>query len=80
MVKNIAKTFFKIGENYEDCKECGEVTFTSIEYKEPTKIECVSYVYDTQCFSCGELAYAETGFIHDDELYCEGCCPEGYGE
>ena len=28
----------KIGENYEDCKECGEVTFTSIEYIAPKKI------------------------------------------
>ena len=79
-MKNLSKTFFQIGESYNDCKECGEVTFTSIEYIAPTKIECVSYIYDRECPICGDLAYAETGFIFKDELYCEDCCPEGYGE
>ena len=35
---------------------------------------------DRKCFTCGDLAYPETGFIFQDELYCEDCCPEGYGE
>ena len=79
-MKNLSKTFFQIGESYNDCKECGEVTFTSIEYKTDTTVECVSYVYDRECKECGEVAYAETGFFHNDELYCQDCCPEDYGE
>jgi hypothetical protein len=35
---------------------------------------------DRECFNCGDTAYPETGFIFQDELYCEDCCPEGYGE
>ena len=35
----------------------------------------VSYVYDRECKDCGEKAYADT-----DELYCQDCCPESYGE
>ena len=74
----------KIGERYEDCKHCGEVTYTAISYRfndmEDSKVECISYIYDRECFNCGDLAYAETGFIFKDELYCEDCCPEGYGE
>ena len=80
MSKNISKTFFKIGESYEDCKHCGEVTYTSIEYVTNSKVECMSYVYDRECFDCGELAYAENGFLYKGELYCQDCCPEGYGE
>ena len=80
MVKNISKTSFKIGESYEDCKHCGEVTYTSIEYVANSKVECMSYVYDRECFDCGELAYPETGFFFRDELYCGDCCPEEYGE
>ena len=70
----------KIGENYEDCKQCGEVTYTSIEYVANSKVEYMSYVYDRKCYNCGDLAYPETGFIFEDELYCEDCCPEEYGE
>ena len=35
---------------------------------------------DRKCFNCGDTAYPETGFIFQDELYCEDCCPEEYGE
>ena len=41
---------------------------------EPTNVED-----DRKCFNCGDTAYPETGFIFEDELYCEDCCPEGYG-
>lgn len=42
---------------------------------EPTNVED-----DRKCFNCGDTAYPETGFIFQDELYCEDCCPEGYGD
>ena len=38
----------KIGENYEDCKQCGEVTYTSIEYVANSKVEC------RKCYNCGD--------------------------
>ena len=41
----------------------------------PTNVED-----DRKCFNCGDTAYPETGFIFQDELYCEDCCPEEYGE
>ena len=40
----------------------------------------ISYVYDRECKACGEKAYADTGFFFEDELYCQDCCPESYGE
>tara|TARA_R100001015_G_C4485617_1_gene64759 strand:- start:129 stop:257 length:129 start_codon:yes stop_codon:yes gene_type:complete len=37
-------------------------------------------VVERKCESCGDMADVETGFIFKDELYCNDCCPEGYGE
>lgn len=58
------------------CKNTNKkmIQFSDIEIE----IETVSH--DRECFDCGGLAYAETGFIFQDNLYCQDCCPDGYGE
>ena len=38
------------------------------------------FVYDRKCFNCGAMTCAEVAFFYDDEVYCEDCCPDGYGE
>ena len=72
--------------NQQEVKEAFEYASEEIlqgymlEYVTNSKVECMSYVYDRECFDCGELAYAENGFLYKGELYCQDCCPEGYGE
>jgi len=39
-----------------------------------------SFVYDRDCNDCGAKTCAEVVFFHDDKVFCEDCCPEGYGE
>ena len=38
------------------------------------------YVYDRECSDCKSMTCAEVAFFDDDTIYCEDCCPEGYGE
>jgi len=38
------------------------------------------FVYDRKCFNCGAMTCIELAFLYDDEVYCEDCCPDGYGE
>ena len=69
--------------NKDDC-ECGldEKGDWSDEVFDRYGCDCESTNKedDRKCFNCGDTAYPETGFIFQDELYCEDCCPEEYGE
>jgi len=37
------------------------------------------YVYDRECDDCGSMTCAEVAFFYDDKIFCEWCCPDGYG-
>ena len=50
------------------------------DQKAKTLLNSLNVEDDRKCFNCGDTAYPETGFIFQDELYCEDCCPEEYGE
>jgi len=38
------------------------------------------YVYILDCKNCGDKTCAEKAFFHNDETFCDDCCPDGYGE
>tara|TARA_R110000851_G_scaffold134343_5_gene269602 strand:+ start:406 stop:567 length:162 start_codon:yes stop_codon:yes gene_type:complete len=37
-------------------------------------------IYDRECDNCGNMTNAFVGFLKDNKIYCEDCCPDNYGE
>ena len=72
-MSNISMFEDEIVEYLKDMAERGD-------QKAKTLLSSLDVEDDRKCFNCGDTAYPETGFIFQDELYCEDCCPEKYGE
>jgi len=62
------------------CTDCGHV-YSSMLGDDEIPNECNQcYVYNKKCFDCGDMTCAERAFFYKDQVYCEDCPPDGYGE
>ena len=61
------------------CTDCGYVYSSMLADDEVPDTCSQCYVYDRECDDCGAKTCAEVAFFFDDKIFCEDCCPDGYG-